>query len=407
MELVFDPVGKVSCLKQGGLTALAVGTLLSFLGMFLGTTCLSLGSSLLLLLGIPVLMKEWRQLWDHALFKPFLAFLGALVISIIFSEPFVFSKTLLKFRYFLCLFISSFVFSFQPLVRNWILKAAQFLPWILTPLALLQYLDRLSPVYLWLGIPPPPHASGLLTHHSAFGLSMVYLFYLVLPQLSQEHSPRRRLFLLGSCLLCLLAVLCSFSRGALLAWCVSFFTVLLSSKKIASRKILLVFLFASLTISSLLSAPLKERFTQWDRSKFTDRIELLSFAWDEFKAHPFLGHGFGRFALELEKYPERKARAGNQGHSHNIYLDLLAGSGMLGFFTFCWFLVVGFRYLLRKRKQQKDSVWNCAIWGVWVSFLCGGLFDEYFLWSQILIPTMVLLGLTFDWPSKQKKLEAQ
>lgn len=379
---------------------LGFGTFLCFLGMYLGTTCLSIGSSLMLVLGLPPLVLERRQLFNHPLFKPFCALVVAVAASMVFAEPFPFFKPFFKLRYFLCVFVSGIVFTRFPLTQKTILKTVLYLPIILTPMAVLQRLDLNHFIHSIFDIHSVGHATGFLTHHSAFGLSMVYALLLILPQISSQESKSRQLLMSVSCLLCLISVFLSFSRGAFVALLFSL-GALFFFQRLNRTKIILVSALIFLIGSSIFLNPaIKDRLTNFDKSRFTDRLELLSFGWDEFKRRPFFGHGFGRFGIELQKYPDRLERANHHGHAHNIYLDLASGAGIFGLFSFLWFSFVLFRNLYRRAKEETQSAYFLSLLGIWCAFSIGGLFDEFLLWNQIIIPTMTLLGAVFEWKNQ-------
>jgi len=382
---------------------LTLGTLLCFLGMYLGTTCLSIGSTLLLGLGLPLLVAKRRDLAEHPLLKPFLLFLLALGLSAVFAESYPVLKTFFRLRYFLCLFVSGFVFARVPLLKKVISQIVLWVPFALTPIAILQRARLNSVINQLFGIPNIDHATGFLTHHSAFGLSLVYLLLIIYPQIRTQNSKTLKTFSFVSCFLCVVLVFLSFSRGAFVALAVSF-CALFFAERLSGLRVALVSLFALACLAFIfLNSSLRDRFTNLDEARFSDRVELLSFSWDEFKRNPFLGHGFGRFKLELEKHPERQRRANNHGHPHNIYLSLASGAGSLGLVSFLWFVMVLTRALLRKIKTgllfqengSRERCWYLSLFGIWCAFLTGGLFDEFLLWNQIIIPTMTLLGSGF------------
>jgi hypothetical protein len=76
-----------------------------------------------------------------------------------------------------------------------------------------------------------------------------------------------------------------------------------------------------------------------------------------------------------------------------------AGSGLLGLLGLIWFFfLIGKQIVLSYRKSPRhseDSNWFLGLWGIFVAFLFGGLFDEFLLWNQTLIPTLVILGSAF------------
>jgi len=383
---------------------LGFGTFLCFLGMYLGTTCLSVGSSLMLTLGFPLLFLERKQLFNHPLFKPFCAFVLAVTASIIFAEPFPFFKPFFKLRYFLCVFISGLVFSRFPVLRKAILGTVICIPIFLAPIAILQRLGMNHFIHSIFNIHSVEHATGFLTHHSAFGLSMVYAFLLLFTQIQRESPKPFKWLIRFACFLCIVSVFLSFSRGAFVAFMVSFGVAFFGGKLSFQRFAVGFTVLLAIAIPVFLNSSLKDRFTNFDKARFTDRIELLSFAWDEFRKNPFLGHGFGRFGIELAKYPERQQRASDHGHAHNVFLDLASGAGLLGLASFLWFTSVVFKELLRRQKALRSQSWNLSLIGIWCAFLTGGLFDEFLLWNQIIIPTLTLLGSTFEWKTETPQI---
>ncbi len=398
----------LQALASWSFRVLVAATFLSYLGMYLGTTFLSVGSALMLVVGAPFLLVNLKGLIRHPVFKPFMFFLLTVGLSICFAEPYPFLKPFLKLRYFLCLLVSSLVFTLVPSLRKVFLRASWWIAPVFSILAILQYLKLFNPLKLFFGTITPVDATGLLTHHTAFGLSMVFVFHLIVSQVKKSRSRSLRWFLVVSASLCVIAVVCSLSRGAIVALVFSVLVVFLSGRSLKAGLMMLGLILLVCTLPLILSAPSRERLTRLDRTVFKDRLSLLSFGWEEFRKHPLMGHGFARFPFELAKYPQKKEDTGEHGHSHNVYLDLLAGTGVLGFLGFIWIVLVMSKSLLKNLRKCRGSgeseekrEWLLGISGVWYAFLAGCLFDEYLLWSQILIPTMTIMGSAFEWPQPE------
>lgn len=391
------------------------GLALSLLGMYVGTACISLGSSLLLLFGIPQLLTNRKKLPLQTLSIAYLALLISVILSVLFADPYPFWKPLLKLRYFLCLFVSSWLFFREPRIRSWICKVALALSFILGILAPLQVLGVLSIPELLLGVEPNPltgfphffQATGLLRHHTAFGLSVIYLFHLLLAELLYSEGEKKQKWLFIGCGFCVIAIFCSFSRGTWLTWLIStVFVLFLHGDR--RKKIGALSLIALLIVGTLAVSPsFRERISSFSLNQNTDRVELYRFALDEFTKRPVFGHGYGRFAFELEKYPERQLRSGGHGHAHNIYLDMGAGAGLLGLLSLLWFLFLIGKKIIGGYQINSDNPvgrsWFLGLSGIFVAFSFGGLFDEFILWNQTLIPTLVFLGSAFAFGASPQK----
>jgi len=392
------------------------GLALSLLGMYLGTACISLGSTLLLVFGTPLFLIHLKDLRLQRVLLAYFALLLAVVLSVFLAEPYPFWKPVSKLRYFVCFFASTWFYYRDPGLRMRITRVALLLSFLVGILAPLQVLGILSLPQWLFGVEPNPvsgfehfsQATGLLRHHTAFGLSVIYLFHILLSQILSSRTASERNFHLAGCGFCVVAIFCSFSRGAWLTWFFSTVFILFFYGD-RRKKILTLSLMASLVAGALAFSPsFRDRLSSLSLSQNTDRLEMVRFAVDEFKKHPLVGHGFGRFSYELKKYPERKLRSGGHGHAHNIYLDMGAGSGLLGLLGLLWFFfLIGKKIVLSYRKSPRhseDSTWFLGLLGIFVAFLFGGLFDEFLLWNQTLIPTLVILGSAFGSESSLPKL---
>ncbi|WP_162896944.1 MULTISPECIES: PglL family O-oligosaccharyltransferase [Chromobacterium] len=121
------------------------------------------------------------------------------------------------------------------------------------------------------------------------------------------------------------------------------------------------------------------------------RIEWTK-AWLIFIEHPWFGVGWGGFAAEtvrmewlsgLPKQPESWLFT----HSHNLFFQLLAESGLFGTVPVVLGLCYLFFRLLRKVKKSIDSLWLC---GVFVVILVHSMF-EYPLWYMPFLIVFVLI----------------
>jgi O-antigen ligase len=133
------------------------------------------------------------------------------------------------------------------------------------------------------------------------------------------------------------------------------------------------------------------------------RWELWRFAWAVFREFPLTGAGFGRYNAafrQLGCLPT--ADEVTISHPHNIYLQLLCESGILGFVPAVIFLfgMLAWGYMRIRphlRAELRDVKAGCSngahwritalMWCVWGAYLASGVFghDFFRIWWQALI----------------------
>jgi O-antigen ligase len=111
----------------------------------------------------------------------------------------------------------------------------------------------------------------------------------------------------------------------------------------------------------LLIPPVKERvlFTlqglQGAQTYDSERVALWKANWEMFKDHPILGVGFGANKENLRSYYDKLGYPKTQfeSHAHNQYLQILAGTGLVGFFIYLSFFVY---FILASLKLIKSNI---------------------------------------------------
>lgn len=147
------------------------------------------------------------------------------------------------------------------------------------------------------------------------------------------------------------------------------------------------------------------------------RWDLWRFGWAVFEQSPIWGAGFGQYNAafrQLGLVPTLDPVT--ISHPHNIYLQLLCESGVVGFglgITFLLgFLVWGYRSIhgplqaerARARQGEAGCHWRMTalFWCVWGAYLASGVFghDFYRVWWQALMMTHlgVMIGAIVNGP---------
>jgi hypothetical protein len=129
------------------------------------------------------------------------------------------------------------------------------------------------------------------------------------------------------------------------------------------------------------------------------RLRILGTSWSLFREHWALGVGFGSGNLEPlfpVRYLERNGESLFLFHSHDLYLDLLAGSGVIGALAalvlFATIAAVAWRAasLAQHRAARAEAAGHATSFGV---FLALGLVDTPLYHGRLLLLSVVLWAM--------------
>jgi O-antigen ligase len=134
---------------------------------------------------------------------------------------------------------------------------------------------------------------------------------------------------------------------------------------------------------------------QADRNVAT-RLVLWDMSWHMFLDHPLLGVGMGDYSIEAEKrLAARHVRT--TVDSHNIYLQLLATRGLLGFIPFvAYFVVLVLTLWKRLRAAVPGSMaryYAIGALAATAALLAGALTENNIDDAEVLTAFMFLVGL--------------
>jgi putative inorganic carbon (HCO3(-)) transporter len=198
----------------------------------------------------------------------------------------------------------------------------------------------------------------------------------------------------------LLALILTYSRGSWLGWCASIFSFSVMLKRWRETWIILTIVGILLSFAT----PLQERlFTlvrpQTDLS-INERMQAMEAGLRLGLEHPVLGVGYGRGRLRegiKRLYPGTPADIARIAHTHNMYIELFAETGLLGLSALLWLLCHAFcRALNNARQLQGDArIFQFGIAASWIAFAVTGLGDVPFFHHEIRILFFTLLALTY------------
>lgn len=383
------------------------GTFLAFLGVYLSVSLIGVGIGVLFLSGLIFFLMGKNRTWivQHPLAPAIFLLSGAIILSIALSDPYPYLKPLEKVGYLLTIFPMTALFVAYPQDKDWILKISVVLPFMLGLLATGQVLGLLQnlPSFLnaHLKLLPGSNtlylATGFTFHHTPFGASMTWLFHIVLAHALFEKRRNLKLLFLSSAFFALLAAFLCFSRGVWLSLSLStFFILLLISWK-------WVLWASSLVISTVLllvtyTKTFRERLYSMRPEANQERFSLWRIGWGMFKDSPWFGQGYHSFSERLDRFTNlHRLNPEFPKDSHNMYLDFLSSTGVVGFSSFVFFNFSVLRMFGRiwptLKNSSPEKPWIVGISGGFTAFLIAGFFDRHFYMAQTLVPNLVFLSI--------------
>jgi len=244
--------------------------------------------------------------------------------------------------------------------------------------------------------------SGTLYTMTFAGILYQLVIFFVAVALGTKLEARARFVLLAGAAIQFVTLLLTLTRGAWVALVAGLVTACLLIRNRAVAVFAVVMVVGLVAFSSFyahdqgrtMSIPALLESSA-DRNVST-RLVLWDVAWDMFRDHPILGVGMGDYESEARaRIGERKVRTAVD--SHNVYLQVLATRGLVGFLPFVAFWVVMFRELVRaKRARPRGTVeWGYAVGAiaVTVAVLVGGLTELNIDDEEVFIAFLFLTGL--------------
>lgn len=222
--------------------------------------------------------------------------------------------------------------------------------------------------------------------------------------LRRDAGWRTRLILWAGLLVQFVAILLTVTRGAWIALFAGLAAVCLLIRNravlmfgIVAVAAVLVFAFVNARHTGRNVSPvlLAQKLDVHART----RLVLWDIAWDLFRDNPVFGVGMGDYSLEADR------RVGDRTvttttDTHNVYLQVLATRGLVGFIPFVLFWFYVFRSLVRARDgSPKGSLeWHYAVGaiGATVAILFGALTENNVDDEEVFIAYMFVLGLALS-----------
>ncbi|MBN1569679.1 MAG: O-antigen ligase family protein [Acidobacteria bacterium] len=203
-----------------------------------------------------------------------------------------------------------------------------------------------------------PRVSGPLSDPNFYAQILIPLIPLGLYRLRDEKSAWRRLFGAYASAVCLLTLLFTYSRGAILALGIMLGILLMILRPPLKHCLAGV---ALLGLAVLLIPPQFEQrlgtlsqFVDTNESavaktdsSFRQRALLMRAAWEMWRDHPIAGVGAGNYPARYQEYADRVGsdvssyeEFGEERFAHSLYLETGAETGLAGLSVFLAILIV-------------------------------------------------------------------
>ncbi|KMO87013.1 polymerase [Megasphaera cerevisiae DSM 20462] len=215
--------------------------------------------------------------------------------------------------------------------------------------------------------------------------------------LGTRHAWHRGLYL-GLLFLLTLCLILTYSRGAWISVCaLVFFFGLVWDKRVWLLLLLLpgiLFFYHGGVADRLLSI-----FSHSGAdTSVSMRLDMWTAAVSMIADHPFLGIGWGAFKYVYPVYNELIQQAGiTIFHAHNMFLNIFAETGILGFFFFMWFFFGNAWHALRFLRYVKESAFDRSVAmsmaAAVVSITISGMSDYDLFSTQISLTFWLLCGI--------------
>lgn len=186
---------------------------------------------------------------------------------------------------------------------------------------------------------------GTFSHPNVLAGYLVIGMTLIVSSIKYQVLSIKKILFLSSLLIGTIALFLTMSRIAILLWIIVLMISFLNKlKKTTSREISSIFylLFSIFIFSAILLSPLRLRFLEVDlkETSVTTRLTLMKSSILMFQDKPIFGVGLNNFIVNLPHYQKPNVNSIFEFLQpvHNIYLLILAETGLIGFGIFIWFI---------------------------------------------------------------------
>jgi O-antigen ligase len=196
----------------------------------------------------------------------------------------------------------------------------------------------------------------------------------------------------------MLALILTYSRAAWVGATLASLAYLISCRQWKLVAAILAFCCAIVVVVPALRDRLFSLATPWSDASISERIMLLreasAIGWN----NPILGVGYGRGRVKAALRGRLRGSEFENNplwHTHNVYVELFAGAGLLGLGSFLWMIGSGFAQAAGSAAQDAsaDGWLGFALASSWLAMVLCGFGDVPFFHHETRILLFTLFGL--------------
>jgi O-antigen ligase len=238
-----------------------------------------------------------------------------------------------------------------------------------------------------------------LPHPNIAGYSFALTLPLCFAVAVGETGRMRAVSMLSWCCQ-LFGLILTYSRGSWLGWCASIFSFSVMLKRWKETWIILTIVGVFLSLATPLQQRLSTLVQPQTDFSINERMQAMEAGLRLGLEHPVLGVGYGRGRLRegIKKlYQGTATDIGRIAHTHNMYIELFAETGLLGLSALLWLICHAFCRALNNARllEGEGRIFQLGIAASWVAFAVTGLGDVPFFHHEIRILFFTLLALTY------------
>lgn len=220
-------------------------------------------------------------------------------------------------------------------------------------------------------------------HPNVLAGYLVIAMMLILSRIKNYESRIKRIMFIVTLAIGTTALVLTLSRVAVLLWLIIVIFYFIRKFMIHNPYFIILFLIGILLLG--LTTPFGARFIEL---KLTDeaiahRASLIASSIAMIQDHPILGVGLNNFLVNLPFYQIDSTPLFYLQPVHNIFLLILAETGLVGLILFVWLIFSTYKKIMNHESRIKNmSIIHNSYFLILSSVLILGMFDHYFLTLQ-------------------------
>jgi O-antigen ligase len=201
-----------------------------------------------------------------------------------------------------------------------------------------------------------------------------------------------------SCASQMFALVLTFSRGAWFGWTAAMLYLAVALRRWKYLTALMIVATSGVLVSPSLQDRLASVTRPRDDLAIRERLQRFTSAFQLGMDHPLLGVGYGRGRLKEALRPYLKGTILEDSpvlHTHNVYVELFAETGLVGLLAYLWLLGHTLLRLRRaaRRRERSERLLGFALSASWIAAIVTGLGDIPFYHHETRIFFFTLLAL--------------